>query len=90
MKVTVRTDFDIDRDGNVLELEPPVTLKEVLENISAKFHFPIIDPKTGKLDYFLQVNVNDRDCYVLPQQLDTPLQDGDVVEVLLAVMVAGG
>jgi sulfur carrier protein ThiS len=89
MKVTVESNLDIWGDQTELELEPHVTLKQLLENISTKIRFPIIDPGSGQVDSYLQVRVNRQEHFVLPQQLDTPLYDGDVVDIEVTV-VAGG
>ena len=90
MQITVKTDFEPNREGTIVELDREITLRNLLEDISNKLHYPIIHPETGELDSLLQVNVNDRDCYTLPKRLDTLLTDGDVVEVFMAVIAAGG
>ena len=89
MKVIVESNLDIWGDQTELELESHVTLRELLQNMSTKIRVPLIDPKSDEVDPFIQVRVNGREHFVLPQRLNTPLHDGDVVEISVTV-VAGG
>ena len=89
MKVTVESNLDIWGDQTELELEPHANLRDLLENLSAKIRFSLIDPKSGEVDSFLQLRVNGREYFVLPRRLDTPLQDGDIVEIAVTIAAGG-
>ena len=89
MKVTVESNLDIWGDQTELELEPHATLRDLLENMSTKIRFSLIDPETGEADSFLQLRVNGREHFVLPERLDTPLHDGDLVEIVVTVAAGG-
>jgi molybdopterin converting factor small subunit len=90
MQITVKTDFDPNSEGTIVELEQKITLRDLLDDLSNKLHYPIIHPETGNIDSLLQVNVNDKDFYMLPNRLNTLLKDGDIIEIFIAVIAAGG
>ena len=89
VKVIVESNLDIWGERAELELESRLTLKELLGKISAQIHFPIIDPKSGQVDPLLQLRLNGREHVVLPQRLDTPLHDGDVLEMEVNIAQGG-
>ena len=94
MKITVRTDIDRGSEGDILHFDRPVTLKELLITMSNRLRCSILDPGTGDLFPMLAVNVNNLNHYALSHGIDTPLKDGDVVEILFADLIlskiAGG
>ncbi len=91
MKVRVRTNFDTTNalGGEEIELEENGTLRSLLNNISQKIRFSIIDPRSDDVDFAVELKVNGQDYFVLPHQLDSRLADGDEVEILM-MMFGGG
>lgn len=91
MKVRVKNNFDTTNSlgGEELELEENTTLRSFLNNISQKIHFSIIDPKSNDVDSFVDLKVNGQDYFLLPQQLDTRLSEGDELEIVM-MMFGGG
>ena len=91
MKVKVDTNFETTGvlGGGEMELEENGTLRSLLDIISEKIRFSIIDPKTGDVDFAIELKVNGQDYFVLAQQLDTRLAEGDEVQILM-MMFGGG
>ena len=65
------------------------TVGEVLEQVNAKYpgFREQITASNGALHRFVNININDEDIRYL-QQLETPVEEGDVVSILPAL--AGG
>ena len=92
--VTVRTMFDLarimGRQSVQLEVAPGAIVRTVLEALVAAhdgLQGRLFDPGTGGLLSYLFVELNGRDVRAL-QGLETPVQDGDALCILIPV--AGG
>ncbi|MDY6861416.1 MAG: MoaD/ThiS family protein [Thermodesulfobacteriota bacterium] len=68
-----------------LDIEDPVTLKEMLNKLSRKygdnFRKLIFDETTDQIKDHYNILVNGRQYQHLPEQLDTRLNDGDIVSL---------
>lgn len=89
MKVRLKTNFDTGLGADEIECQEGNTLRTVLNNISRRIGFNIIDPRHDEVDSFVEVRVNNREHFLYPQQLDSPLSEGDEVEIMLT-MFGGG
>ena len=89
MKLRLKTNLDVWEERGEIEMALQDTLRGLLDRLSAKSNFPIIDPKTGDVDELILVRVNGREHFALPQRLDTLLHDGDEVGIDL-MLLAGG
>jgi len=92
--VTVRTMFDLarilGRQSVQLDVKPGSTVRTALEALIAEhggLRGRLFDPETGGLLSYLFVELNGRDIRAL-QGLETSVQDGDGLSVLIPV--AGG
>ena len=88
MKVTVKTNFELIENIGISEFETDGTLRMLLEHIPTKDGFNLIDPKSGDLHTTIRLRVNGQEHFTLPNKLETPLQEGDIVEI--ALMTAAG
>ena len=89
MKITVESNLDIWSDRTEMEIDSNSTLREVLQTLSQKLRFPLIDAKSGELDFFIVLRVNKKEYFLLPHGLETHLNDGDVVEIAVTVAAGG-
>jgi hypothetical protein len=82
MKVALKTIIRIPGLPTEVEMEEG-TIREVLLKAFASTHFAgeIIEPETGALkqDGLWDVRLNGVPCYSLPQDLDSPVHEGDTV-----------
>jgi hypothetical protein len=82
MKIVLKTIIRIPELPTEVEMEEG-TVRDVLLKAFATTHFAgeVIEPKTGALkpDGLWDVQVNNVPCYRLPQDLDTPVHEGDTV-----------
>jgi MoaD family protein len=80
----------VGRHSVPVDVEPGATVRTVLLALAAAhdgLQGRLFDEKTGALPDYLFVEMNGRDIRVL-QGLDTPVQDGDALSILIPV--AGG
>ena len=96
MKIIVKGYFTLKNamDGqSVLELEKETaSIREILDDLSCRFGKGltdlIIDPETGELVRHVMLLVNGLNYLYLPNMLDAPLKNGDVIA--LFPPIAGG
>jgi len=83
MKILIKSIIRIPELPTEVEMEEGTTVRDVLIRAFAPTHFAgeVIDIKTGALkpDDLWDLRVNDVPCISLPQDLDTPVYDGDTV-----------
>jgi hypothetical protein len=83
MKISLKTIIRIPGLPAEVEMEEG-TIRDVLLKAFAHSHFAgeIIEPETGgtlKQDGLWDIRLNGVPCYSLPQDLDSPVHDGDTV-----------
>jgi hypothetical protein len=92
MKIALKTIIRIPELPTEVEIEEG-TVRDVLLRAFGCTHFTseVIDPETGALkpDDLWDVRVNDVPCISLPQDLDTPVHDGDTVSFSFLVLGGG-
>ena len=92
MKIVLKSMMRIPELPTEVEMEEG-TVRDVLLRAFATTHFAgeVIEPKTGalKLDDLWDVRVNDVPCHSLPQDLDTPVHEGDTVSFSFLVLGGG-
>jgi len=92
MKVALKTVIRIPELPTEVEMEGG-TVRDVLLRAFGSTHFAgeVIDPETGALkqDDLWDVRVNDVPCISLPQDLGTPVHDGDTVSFSFLVLGGG-
>jgi hypothetical protein len=93
LKIKIKTTIFIPELPAEIEIENGKTLGEVLFELFAGSYFEgqVIDQKSGKfiIGDMWQVRVNGTLSYGLPNDLDTPLHDGDII-TLSMIMLGGG
>jgi len=93
LKIIIKTTIFIPELPAEIEIEHGKTLGEVLFRLFTGTHFEgqVIEQKSGKfiIGDMWQVRVNGTFSYGLPNDLDTLLQDGDIITLSL-IMLGGG
>lgn len=90
MRVKIRSNFD--PGASEIELSGVRwPLRSLLEELSRRNWRKIrfIDPRTNTVDDFFTVLVNGTDWRSLPQDIETPLRDGDEVQVDVITFMGG-
>lgn len=79
-----------------LDLSPdPAMLKQLLTELTRNYKFAgrfpvrVLDPRDGDVSRDFGVSVNGVEYELLPDRLDTPLKEGDDLEITM-VMLGGG
>ncbi|MBI4286921.1 MAG: MoaD/ThiS family protein [Chloroflexi bacterium] len=90
MKINLKSNFDL----GIYDMEfteAGATLRDVLQALFRRDRgLDIISSANPtEVDPGFVVSVNGRDYMFLPQRLDTPLKEGDMVEVSVAAMGGG-
>lgn len=92
VKIVLKTIINIPELPTEIEVEEG-TVRDVLLKAFSTTHFAgeVIDLKTGALkpDDLWDVRLNNVPCISLPQDLDTPVQDGDTVSFSFLVLGGG-
>lgn len=72
-------------------LLPPdiTTIGDLLRHVGEQMNFPFIAANADDLRRDIEVSINGKDVWFYPNALNTPLKDGDSVEVNL-VPLGGG
>jgi methionine aminopeptidase len=92
MKIRIETTVNMPEVPAEVEMGPG-TLRDVLERLFVGAHIAdqIMDPVTGemKMEGFFKVALNNVSYHSLPEGLETPLRDGDVLTLSL-ILLGGG
>jgi len=65
------------------------TIGDLLEHIGKQIDFAFIDTNSGELKIELEILVNGKDVWFYPTGLNTPLKDGNLLEIYL-IPLGGG
>lgn len=65
------------------------TLRRLLLHLGEKIRFDLVDPRGGSLETDLEILLNGKDFRFLPRGLDTPLSEGDALDVHLLPLGGG-
>jgi len=65
------------------------TIGDLLRHIGKAVDFPFIDPDSGDLEIDLEISINGKDIWFYPTGLNTPLKEGDVVDISM-IPLGGG
>jgi hypothetical protein len=90
-RITLQTCFAIPGSGSEkMPLPEGVeTVGDLIKYIGAQIEFSFINPESGQLEEDLEIIVNKKEIWFYPTALNTPLQDGDVVEIYLLPLGGG-
>lgn len=89
MRIKLESNFDLGRE--TIELGEGTSLQALLVELakSQTLSFTFIDPSTGDLEEAFLLFLNGEDYKSLPRRLDTPLKEGDKVEIRVVVLGGG-
>ncbi|MBW2031327.1 MAG: MoaD/ThiS family protein [Deltaproteobacteria bacterium] len=77
-------------EGEGFDLPPGVnTVRDLLKHVGEKVDFAFINPDTKEIEVDLEIAINDKAIWFFPKGLDTPLSDGDSVDISL-IPLGGG
>lgn len=65
------------------------TVGDLISYIGGQIEYSFMDPESGQLEEDLEIIVNKKEIWFYPAALNTPLQDGDVVEIYLLPLGGG-
>jgi len=91
MKIELTTNFAVpDRKDPVISLPSSVvTLHDLLLYLGRRIRFDFVDARHETLETDLEILLNGKDFRFSPQGLETPLKEGDSVEVQLLPLGGG-
>lgn len=88
MKIEIRTNVQLSEIPPAIEVKPGSMLRDVLAAIAPQ----LIDTETGSMrpdQDIYGIRLNDEPYGLLRNGLDTPMRDGDVIELSLIIMAGG-
>ena len=90
-KINLQTCFALSgSDSEVLTLPEGVkTVSDFLGHMGREIDFNFIHPETGQVEEELDIILNGKEIWFHPKGLDTPLQDGCILEIYL-LPIGGG
>lgn len=90
-KIALQTSFALPGSGSdAMPLPEGVeTVSDLLRHMGEQIKFTFIDREAGSLEEDLEIILNGKEVWFYPSALDTPLQDGDKVEVYLLPLGGG-
>ena len=65
------------------------TVGDLINYIGGQIEYSFMDPESGQLEEDLEIIVNKKEIWFYPAALDTPLQDGDMIEIYLLPLGGG-
>ena len=79
-----------DLDSGIMDLPDGVkSVSDLLKSLGEKIDFEFIHPQSGMLENDMELLLNGKEIWFHSNGLNTPLQDGDIVEIYL-VPIGGG
>jgi len=90
-RIKLQTCFALPGLGsNMMSLPEGVkTIADLLFHMGIKMDYAFIDPKTGNLEEDIEIIVNGKEVWFYPTALNTPLKDGDTIEIYLLPLGGG-
>jgi sulfur carrier protein ThiS len=90
-RIALQTSFALPGSGSdTMTLPEGVeTVADLLGHMGDHIHFTFLDFETGSLEEDLEIILNGKEIWFYPSALNTPLQDGDKVEVYLLPLGGG-
>jgi hypothetical protein len=91
VKIALISNFSLGISDSENFLLPPdiTTIGDLLRHVGEQTNFPFIAPNADDLRRDIEVSINGKDVWFYPNALNTPLKNGDSVEVNL-VPLGGG
>jgi len=93
MKIELKTNYSVpDREDDVISLPPNVgTLRDLLLYLGERIRFEFVDARQGTLAWDLEIEIllNGKDFIFLSRGLETPLNEGDSLEIYLLPLGGG-
>jgi molybdopterin converting factor small subunit len=90
IKIKVNSNFGLTNVcGGGLEMNNGATVGDLLSDIGKKFTVNFFDSESGSIHGDVQIRINGKDYLLIPTQLDTPLKDGDSVDINLLPLGGG-
>ena len=92
MQIVLRSNFDIAgmQGGDTVELREGTSVRSLLDLVAQRCQLTLIDSKSGQIkgsDF--TIILNGKEYPFWPQGLATPLQDADVVQILVMPLAGG-
>lgn len=75
--------------GKELEIPEGLKIRDLLSYIGEKFNFNFFDSESGNIHREMQILINGKDHWFIPTQLETPLKEGDSVDIHLMPLGGG-
>ena len=90
-KIVLHTSFALSGSGADTTLLPEgvETVSDLLGHMGKQINFTFLDLETGNLEEDLEIILNEKEIWFYPTALNTPLKDGDKVEVYLLPLGGG-
>ena len=89
IKLKTNVSFSALESGE-MTLPPGITsVGAFLRHLSQQMSSKLIDPDSPKLGTYFEINLNDKDIWFYPTGLDTPLENGDSVQINV-IPIGGG
>lgn len=89
MRITIKSNFGITGlDNDELELEGYPTLSDVVSELAESAEYPFVYPD-GQIDPDVDILLNGLEYVFLPQRLNTLLNEGDKIEILMLALGGG-
>jgi hypothetical protein len=88
LKIEIRTNVQLSEIPPAIEVKPGSMLRDVLAAIAPQ----LIDTETSSMrpdQDIYGIRLNDEPYGLLRNGLDTPMRDGDVIELSLIIMAGG-
>jgi len=90
IKIKINSNFGLSNYcGDELEMNNGVTVRALLLDIGKEFTVNFFDSESGNIHGDMQILINGKDYLLIPTQLETPLEEGDSVDIYLLPLGGG-
>jgi len=91
LKIALISNFSLGISDPENCLLPPdiITIGDLLRHVGKQMNFPFMAANAGDLRRDIEVSINGKEVWFYPRALNTPLKEGDSVEINL-VPLGGG
>ena len=77
-------------DSDMMSLPEDVkTIADLLHFMGIEMDYSFIEPETGNPEEDIEIIINGKEVWFYPTSLDTPLKDGDTIEIYLLPLGGG-